>query len=165
MLQFCLQSTRAPCETLSARSYERNSRNMVCIPESQWEFRSRRSCAFGNDYLLVIPTTLRDKLLQACHDEHTAGHLGYTQNTGQSQVEKLLAKVLSVCSTVCTHVSRLPASRSATGPSFRLATTAPDSCRTIQASRYEPFGSFSTFVVWKPMDYCRNQLPHMLCRD
>lgn len=33
----------------------------------------------GSTYLLVVPTTLRSEVLQACHNEVTSGHLGYTR--------------------------------------------------------------------------------------
>ena len=33
----------------------------------------------GSTYLLVVPTALRFEVLQACHNEVTSGHLGYTR--------------------------------------------------------------------------------------
>lgn len=37
----------------------------------------------GKDYLLVVPMCLRHEILQACHDEPTAGHLGYARTTAR----------------------------------------------------------------------------------
>lgn len=34
-------------------------------------------------YLLVVPTALRDEILQAAHDEPTSGHLGFTRTLGR----------------------------------------------------------------------------------
>lgn len=39
----------------------------------------RNFSSTGNRYLLVVPKTLRNEILQACHDEATSGHLGYTR--------------------------------------------------------------------------------------
>lgn len=33
----------------------------------------------GSNYLLVVPSSLRREILHACHNEPTAGHLGYTR--------------------------------------------------------------------------------------
>lgn len=37
----------------------------------------------GRAYLLVVPACLRRDILQACHDEPTAGHLGYARTTSR----------------------------------------------------------------------------------
>lgn len=39
----------------------------------------------GNAHLLVVPATLRNEILQACHDEPTAGHLGFTRTLARIQ--------------------------------------------------------------------------------
>lgn len=39
----------------------------------------RNFASSGKEYLLVMPTSLRDEVLLACHDEPTAGHLGYAR--------------------------------------------------------------------------------------
>lgn len=40
----------------------------------------RKNCGSGpNTYLLVVPSALRQDILQACHDEPCAGHLGFAK--------------------------------------------------------------------------------------
>lgn len=39
----------------------------------------RNFASSGSNYLLVIPRLLRNEILQACHDEPSAGHFGYAR--------------------------------------------------------------------------------------
>lgn len=50
----------------------------------------------GRSILLVVPTPLREDVLQACHDEPSAGHLGYTRTLARIQQSYYWPRLSSV---------------------------------------------------------------------
>ncbi|KAM7306618.1 uncharacterized protein ISCGN_010321 [Ixodes scapularis] len=116
-------------------------------------------------WLLVILSSLREEIFQACHDDPTAGLFGYCRTLARKREKYYwpkLAKTVHHYARSChEHQQR---KKPPTRPAGLFQTIAPPSA-PFQQIEVDLLRTIPTIDTRKPMDDRRNRLSHTLRRD